>query len=58
VSATTDDKTDTELATEIISLLGGAKNIDSVVETKLDQTGVKSRKIDTAIIDIRMIYFN
>jgi glucose-like phosphotransferase system IIB component len=30
VSATTDDKTDTELATEIISLLGGAKNIDSV----------------------------
>lgn len=30
VTVTADDKTDAELATEIISLLGGAKNIDSV----------------------------
>jgi PTS system D-glucosamine-specific IIC component len=30
VTANADDKTDSELATEIITLLGGAHNIDSV----------------------------
>lgn len=30
VTTTADDKTDTELATEMIALLGGAQNIDSV----------------------------
>ena len=48
VTAVADDKTDSELATEIIAMLGGAQNIDSVGSciTRLRLEVAKSEMVD------------